>query len=220
MSKSNQYLNAYDVPYTVDVDELPSVCRETDVNLNSIADFGRVAAAFDSPSLTSWAERLLIFGLVVALKPQRVLEIGFLFGGTSFVILCALTDVLEHAKLVSVDPHPRPALDFEVFGERFHLLEGRSPRDLDKAAALLGGSIDFCLIDGDHSSNAVEADLEGIRPFMSRGGYVLLHDACYPSVIEGVNRFLNRRPNEITDCGRVASACNDESWGGLRLLRY
>jgi len=75
------------------------------VDLNTVASWGRVASACDSPSLTGWNQRQFLFGLVVARRPERVFEIGFRYGGTSLVILSALQDN-GSGRLVALDPDP------------------------------------------------------------------------------------------------------------------
>jgi hypothetical protein len=194
------------------------VVRTTEFDLNSIDSWGRILGAYDAPSQTTHSERLFTYGLIMAKRPERVLEIGFRFGGNSFLMLCALEDV-GHGKLVAIDPEPAPVLDFSRFGDRFTLIRGRSPEDVPRAIDALGGTVDFCFVDGDHTAPSVRADLEAIIPHMAKESYVLLHDATRPSVHRATQAFLSTRSGRVIDCGLVCPWASDDKWSGLRLLR-
>jgi predicted O-methyltransferase YrrM len=148
-----------------------------------------------------------------------VLEIGFRYGGTSHIILCALEDRGTPGRLVSIDRQPEPAVDLAPFAHRFHLLHGSSPAAIPEAVRLLGGPIEFCFVDGDHSYRGVTADLEGVGPEMSHDGYILLHDAFRPEVRRAIQHFVGAHPKRIVDCGPIAPWPNAEGWGGMHLLR-
>jgi predicted O-methyltransferase YrrM len=187
--------------------------------LESIDSWGRILAAYDAPSLTSHAERVFTYGLILAKRPERVLEIGFRYGGSSFLMLCALQDA-ERGRLVSIDPHPDPVVDFARFGDRFTLIRGASPLEVPKAVQTLGGPVDLCFVDGDHSYAAVLADLFAIEPHMANDSYALLHDASFPDVQRATDEFLNRHRNRVIDCGLVCPLTSADGWSGLRMLRF
>jgi hypothetical protein len=210
----------YGIPYLKDPPAMPEICPMRDVDLNTINNsFGRIASAYDCPSLTGVLQRLFIFGLIAAKRPQRILELGFRFGGTSFLMLSALQDVGNNGKLVALDPCPEPALDFSRFGDRFFLYKGASPYDVGPAVKELGGLIDFCHIDADHIYKAVMADLTAVMPYMNDDSYILLHDACWPDVKNAIRDFLALHPHEIVDCGLIDPFANPEGWSGMHLLR-
>ena len=209
----------YGIPYLRDLPEMPGICPVRDANLNTIHSFGRVASAFDSPSQTGVLQRLFLFGLVVAKRPQRILEIGFRFGGTSFVMLSALQDAGNNGKLVALDPCPEPALDFSGFGDHFTLCRGTSPDDVKSAAQLLGGPIDLCHIDADHTYKAVMNDMKAVIGYMNDDSYILMHDACWPDVKNAIQDFLNQDSRGVIDCGLIDPFPNAEGWSGMHLLR-
>lgn len=84
---------------------------------------------------------------------------------------------------------------------------------------MLGGKIDFCHIDGDHSYDSVLADLSAVKEYMACDSYILLHDACWLDVKNAIDEFLRTNPEEIVDCGLVDPFPNEEGLGGMRLLR-
>lgn len=206
------------LPFLRQREGLEGVSVMPPVDFSSIHSFGRIISAYESPSQTSIAERVFTFGLVFARQPARVLEIGFKFGGTSFLMLCALADA-GGGRLVALDPNPEPALDFSSFGDRFQLVRGRSPEDLPAAIAALGGPADLCHLDANHGYEPVLADLEALLPHMAAESYILLHDAMWPEVRQAVDRFLGRHSPDVVDCGVIAPSSNALGYAGLRLLR-
>ncbi len=211
--------NRYGIPYLRDPTGLDGVCAVRDVDLNTIESFGRVARAYDSPSQTGVLQRPFLFGLVTARRPRRILELGFRYGATSLVMLCALEDVGGEGKLVALDPAPEPMLDFSRFGERFSLYQGSSPRDVVGAARELGGPVKLCHIDADHRVEAVSADLEAVRPHMAPESYVLLYDGCWPDVARAIRAFVKRHARDVVDCGLIDPFANDEGWSRMHRLR-
>jgi predicted O-methyltransferase YrrM len=208
----------YGVPYLPGRTELPGLVRFPAVDLNSAASFPRVAGALDAPAQLSFFERLFLYGLVMALQPMRTLEIGFRYGGSAYLLLCALEDVGRGGRLVSIDPDPELAVDLSGFGDRFRLQRGRSPEHLAAAVHELGGPVQFCFIDGDHREAAVRADLEGVLPYMATNSYIVLHDACDRGVRRAIAHWLCERP-EVVDCGTISRPAEPQDWGGMRLLR-
>jgi hypothetical protein len=212
--------NASALPLLRPTDQLQGIYTLTGVDLGDLDSFGRVLTAYDCPSQTGVFERLFMFALVTAKQPARVLEIGFRFGGTSFLMLSALEDVGGTGRLVALDPAPEPALDFSRFGDRFQLVRGSSPGDVPAAVAALGGSVELCHIDGDHSYAPVLADLEAVLPHMAPDSYALLHDAMWPAVRRATDDFLAAHRGQVIDCGFVSPWTNAEGWGGVRMLRF
>jgi predicted O-methyltransferase YrrM len=205
------------LPFLRPAEELKELMFLPPVDLNRIDRFPRVLSAYYAPSQMSVGEALFLYGLVMAQEPARVLEIGFRYGGSSFVMLCALAD-LGQGRLVSIDPAPEPALDFSRFGDRFQLIRDRSPAAVPVAVAALGGPIDLCLVDGDHGYEAATADLEGVLPHLASDSYLLLHDPVSAGVKQACEEFLGRH-TEVIDCGLVARRTSAENWSGLRMLR-
>jgi predicted O-methyltransferase YrrM len=191
------------------------------VDPNDLESFGRVACVFDCPSQTGPFERLFLYGLVVARRPQRILEIGFNKGGTSLVMAMALEDVSMkgiEGHIVSIDPNPNPQIPLSNWKHRLTLLTGRSPEDIPKAVKMLGGVVELCFIDAEHTYEAVLKDAAGVLPHMAKDGYILFHDACWPEIARGILDFCAAHPNVI-DCGKMSPHANPQGWGGLHLLR-
>lgn len=175
------------------------------------------------PAWLEPSERLLLYALVFGLRPQRVLEIGTLHGGSAQIITGALDDV-GHGRLISVDPAPDLKIDWDTIAHRATLLRGYSPALLPEARAHAGGPFDFCFIDANHSYNGVWADGCGVLRHMSPGGYVLFHDAHHPSVRDAIDDLVTTVFG-ISDCGTLSRDKREwvddlgGPWAGLRLLR-
>lgn len=172
-------------------------------------------------SMLARQEQLLLFSLVLALEPRRVLEIGFAAGGSARIMLAALNQIPQaDQRLVSIDPTPETVPSW-TSDPRFQLVRQPSPEGIGEAVALLRGKIEFCFIDGNHHEENVYADSCGVADNISDEGYVLYHDGFYPSVGRGIDRFLAER-GDYLDCGlisRFRARKDPGPWGGFRLLR-
>ena len=167
-------------------------------------------------------EKVLLYALVSSRKPKRVLEIGAGNGGSAQIIVAAL-DANCAGKLVSIDPGILPMLiDWESISHRADLIIGYSPVMLGDARMIAGGYFDFVFIDGDHGYGGVVEDVRGLMPHISRGAYLLFHDAWYSGVKRALDEIADARMGLI-DCGMVSIDKNDsvpgEEWGGMRLFR-
>ena len=99
------------------------------------------------------------------------------------------------------------------------------PTSFPQASSAVGGKFDFALIDGDHSTEGVVRDIQGVLPHLESNAYLLFHDAHNAEVIEGIERALREPANGLTDCGLLSTektldATPGVFWGGLRLLRF
>lgn len=129
--------------------------------------------------------------LVRLLQSRRldtVVEIGTARGGT-FATWCSLAE--PDAVLVSIDL-PGGAYgggyseqDAERFSgyarsrQQVHFLRDDSHAESTRAALAMildGRSVDFLMIDGDHTYEGVRADYEMYSPFLAEGGLVAFHD--------------------------------------------
>jgi predicted O-methyltransferase YrrM len=189
-----------------------------------LAKTHRLDVLDNAPVLMLPSERLALYSLVYGLRPQRCLEIGTNQGGSAMIITAAMDD-LGQGRLVCVDPAPVIAPEnWSKIAHRATLLTGFSPGILEEAKKRADGLFNFILIDGDHSKEGVQRDIEGVLPYTAKNGYLLCHDAHYLPVAEGIDEQLREHRDELLDCGILTvdrSPDPDPSifWGGLRLLR-
>lgn len=177
-----------------------------------------------APVLMLPSERLTLYTLVYGLRPQRCLEIGTNQGGSAMIMVAAMDDVGQ-GRLICVDPNPVVLPEnWAQIEHRATLLKGFSPEVLVEARNHAGGMFNFVLIDGDHSKEGVQRDIEGVLPFTAPNGYLLCHDAHYEPVAHGIDEKLELHRNELVDCGLLTVDRSPDPtpgifWGGLRLLR-
>jgi predicted O-methyltransferase YrrM len=75
-----------------------------------------------------------------------------------------------------------------MYGARAVILKGNSREIVPR----LDGGFDFAFVDGDHGSDAVEADIRNAMWKLSLGGVLFGHDIDWPSVREAVERVFTR----------------------------
>jgi predicted O-methyltransferase YrrM len=186
----------------------------------------RFHAVFSAPVLMTMHERVLLYGLVAGLQPERILEIGTFRGGST-LIMCAALDDLDRGRIVCVDPEPRVADDdWDAVSHRASLVAAPSPDALGRAAELAGGGFDFAFIDGDHTRDGVVRDIEATLPTLSAEAHLLFHDANFPHVRDGIDHCVGAAGGRLADAGLLSVERSPDPetgemvWGGLRLLRY
>ncbi|WP_315385740.1 class I SAM-dependent methyltransferase [Microvirgula aerodenitrificans] len=125
-------------------------------------------------------------GLVMAVKPRKIVEVGVASGWGSVMLLKALEAAgVEDHHYIGVDIAERFFYDAnyatgQAVGEvvpslasRYHLLTGRS---IAEVAPELGGGIDFAFIDAHHMHPWATLDLLSLLPFLVPGTWVAMHD--------------------------------------------
>lgn len=182
----------------------------------------RLGVIFHEPSDMCVSDRVMLYALVRGLKPLRALEIGVRWGGSARIITNAMQEN-GIGQLMGIDPYPEAfrASDKELH-QRYKLVRGYSPDKTADAVEYLGGKVDFVLIDGLHTHDAVLADLRGVLPHLSIGSHILLHDTYHAGINQAVERVLQEVP-EMKDCGFVTRnpmLTEVVAYQGLRLLQY
>lgn len=183
--------------------------------------YAQAAKALESaPAMLSSSERHLLYALTLGIRPQRVLEIGTMHGGSAQIIVAAL-DAAGGGRLVCLDPKPDLKVDWDTIAHRAMLLEEGSPEAVARARDVAGGPFDLCFIDGWHVYGQVLVDACAVLEHMAPDGYILFHDAYQPRVREAIDDFV--RSNPVVDCGIVSRQFNTAApngpWAGLRLVR-
>jgi hypothetical protein len=78
------------------------------------------------------------------------------------------------------------------YSDRYELIKADS---VVAAKKLDPNSLDFVLIDADHSTPGIMRDLEAYYPLVKSGGYIFIHDCNAKSVMDGIKKF--REENKI-----------------------
>jgi predicted O-methyltransferase YrrM len=181
---------------------------------------------YNSPAEMLTPERLFLYSLIRAFQPIRCLEIGSHTGGSALIIVGALDEV-GRGELACIDPDPQINPDiWRDISHRATLIRGSSPEAIGDAAKAVRGQFQFAFIDGDHSRSGVIRDIEGVIPWLEDSAYVLLHDAHFDQVEQGITTALLQSATQLIDCGSLSVERSrdlhnpDVFWGGLHLLRF
>lgn len=129
-------------------------------------------------------------------------EVGVLKGENIYVLLETLPNIKQ---IFGID-HYLPHTDYNVtrtvedmieyervagenlseFGKRYKLLKKKST-----TVEMMKESLDFVLIDADHSYDAVKADLNHYYPFIKKEGIIFVHDTQNEGVFNAIMDFRN-----------------------------
>lgn len=165
----------------------------------------------------AYGEQAALRGLLATLRPKVALEIGTYTGG-SLEILAEYCSVVHTFDLADHVEEHLPDVHYHV-GDSSHLV----PKVLE-GIANDGGSVEFILIDGDHSRMGVRKDLENVLVSTAvRRTVIVLHDVANEAVRAGIRDAALDRPeiayanlSFVPTWERVHPL--EESWGGLGLL--
>ena len=190
-------------------------------DLFDLANQERFGTIYHHPSDMCVTDRVMLYALVRGLRPERSLEIGARWGGSARIIAAAMEENgLGKLVGIDIDTSNFRARKKDLFG-RYQLMRGSSPEAIPDAVGLLGGPLDFVLIDATHTYDSVLADLRGVIPLLADGGHILCHDAFHQGINAAVHTVLKQHTNLI-DCGfitRNPSLGQPVSYCGFRLIR-
>jgi hypothetical protein len=132
----------------------------------------------------SASERFTLVGLLVQTKPGVSIEIGTHFGGSLQAI------VAHSGKVHSIDMDPKVACEL---AHRFPAVSFHTGASTELIPAVLreieasGASLEFVLVDGDHSTSGVRSDIEALLVHRPRSTItIVLHDSFNPDCRKGL----------------------------------
>jgi len=172
--------------------------------------FRRVAefyAGYPQRSLFSDNGRALMHHLIVMLRPERLLEIGTMYAGTTELLARAAWEA-GRGHVDTLDPYGAdrcPALIAEFLPElreRVTFWPRSSAIHLDQIIAG-AGFYDFVLIDGSHELEFATFDLECSARVMRPNGIMVLDNVDQIGPRFAARHFLDRNPEWIDVAGVV-----------------
>lgn len=170
------------------------------------------------------SERLAITALLSRIKPVCSIEVGTYHGGS-------LSLIAQYSKMVfSIDIDPGIPERFKKF-KNVSFLTGPSSEILPLLLNELdeyGISVDFVLIDGDHSAEGIKRDINCLLTYVpKRPFFVVMHDSFNPECRRGMLE-ANWESSQYVDYvdldfipGRIVEhegPFHGEMWGGLALV--
>jgi predicted O-methyltransferase YrrM len=222
------YEHARDYRYASEVRRALAM-REFGTEPQSLVAFTRKFGGSISPIQDDWEAAELV-RIVRKGNPKTVLEIGTARGGTLFLLCQSASD---DATIISVDL-PSGAggggymkwknsifHGFKKPQQTLHLVRANSHLTATRDhIASLCPSLDFIMIDGDHTYAGVKRDFELYAPLVSPGGAVAFHDILpnpFNPEIE-VDRFWQEVKNTGNFCEIIRRP--DQRQFGIGLLSY
>lgn len=185
-------------------------------------DAGPLALTRDGRSQMSFGERAAILGVLGELRPGLAVEIGTAEGGSLARIAALSAEVhsidLTHAPLGEA-PAPNVVLHTGPSAEVLPLLLS--------SFAEAGRTLDFALVDGDHSFEGVGRDLRLLLDSpVTRRSVILVHDTMNPEIRAGIEAVeLEIQPTVVyveldfvPGYVYAEGGCRGAAWGGLGLV--
>lgn len=151
---------------------------------------------------------LSAYGMIPYLRRMKQnitgIEIGVLKGENVYTLLTECTNIEkiygvdfyeEHKDYDNVRSTQDMQKYFEIstknlseFGDRYELLKMKS----NKASKNFEDeSVDFILVDGDHTTQGIYEDIKKYYPKLKKNGYIFVHDTNRLSVMDGIKKFRN-----------------------------
>jgi glycosyltransferase involved in cell wall biosynthesis len=165
------------------------------------------------------SERLTLTALLARHQPYCSIEVGTYYGGS-------LSLISQYSKIVfsiDIDETIPTRLSFpnvSFLTGSSHVILPHLLRELDQA----GISVDFVLIDGDHSTDAVKRDIRCLLHYVPKKPlFVALHDSFNPGCRQGM---LEAGWEESPYCHWIdldlvpGKMANGELWGGLAVACF
>jgi methyltransferase family protein len=197
-------------PYAPTPDNRPRALRASPLPLTTDAD-----------TQMSFGERAAVEGVLAEVRPRLAIEIGTAEGGTLRRIAARSAEV--HSIDVSHDALAGAPPNVTLHTGASHAV---LPPLLDSLAAA-GRTVDFVLVDGDHSFEGVAADLNVLLESAATARTVILvHDSLNAEVRAGVESVGLEGHDKVVYCeldfvaGYVyrEGVAAGSAWGGLALV--
>jgi predicted O-methyltransferase YrrM len=185
--------------YTILADKLRNTKKHDCANfLNHIEEIKMLIGTSDT-QLNS-RDVVFLYSIIWSKSPKNVLEIGRWHGWSSVIIFGALED-RGHGHLYSVDIEDRTNSIIKSIIEHRTTFITASSADILSLKSLDQLQFEVVFIDGDHSYEAVLADLKNTYKILTKEAWILLHDDDWDDVQKAINTFLSQT-NDVIDCGR------------------
>jgi len=141
-----------------------------------------------SDDSTSVGEKLLLYGLIRALKPATIVETGTHKGLTTLYMAHAIYDEGYDGHIYTVDPYEWGA---KANLDKIPELKDYTTYEQIRGDELEVDNVDFAFIDGFHEDFEVKSELDNLLPKLSKRAVVVFHDCWYGNT-DGVNEALEK----------------------------
>lgn len=168
-------------------------------------------------------EACMLYALVLSRKPTRILEIGVRNGGSSLLMAHAL-DWLQQMKLSPLPGHidavdadgrlPTKGTPYENLRRYITLVRQHSPEGVPSRL------YDLVHIDGNHNTPKVFADLERAASASHPDTVIILHDANFSGVRQGIIDFATSNARAQVHMPWTKRLERADDWGGQALITF
>jgi cephalosporin hydroxylase len=118
--------------------------------------------------------------IITETAPDYIVETGTLNGGSALIWAMVLEQVNPEGRVVTIDikKPPQSTLDRKLFKERITFIEGSStdPAIVARIADMAKGKKVMVILDSDHSTEHVTAEMNAYAPMIQVGGYLIVQD--------------------------------------------
>lgn len=169
------------------------------------------------------SEKIALVGLLLHMRPSVSIEIGVYLGGS----LSVISKYSDKVYALDID---ESVIEKFSFYNNVDFIVGNSRKTLPDLLNILKKSneiVNFILVDGDHSSQGVKADIEAILEYIPNSDLVVVfHDSYNPECRAGLISVdwsksdyvkaidLDFVPGRVVESG---AGGHGEMWGGLAI---
>lgn len=131
--------------------------------------------------------------LVVAQRPDWIVECGTLYGGSA-LFLASLCALLDHGQVLSIDTTPQPRRPTHP-RLRYRRGDAAAPATVAWVRRQVRGETCLVILDDDHTAAHVLAELRAYSPLVTPGSYLVVEDTnlgreAWPDFGEGPREAL------------------------------
>lgn len=168
----------------------------------------------------SRSERLCLVSLLQKIRPEIAIEIGTSNGGSLQVI----SKYAKKVYAIDIDPTVTDRLGSKFKNVEFLIGDSKIIiPELLKELKQNNESIEFVLIDGDHSTKGVQSDIENLIKYVPEKGLnIIMHDSFSPKCRKGMLApdYYNNKHIHYVEIDYIPGGVNvnnnfREMWGGF-----
>lgn len=145
-------------------------------------------------------------------KPSIFVEVGSWLGRSASLMAVEIINSAKPIQFFAVDPWVDGGPDlrdtkyfkdltkgpYETFLENIkpvqHVVSALRMPSVEASYSFIPGTVDYLMLDGDHSYDAVKADIEAWLPRMKKGGVISGDDYLWPGVRKAVHQAFGAGP--------------------------
>lgn len=174
------------------------------------------------PSYQIPFDNWLMQEVIAEVKPDFIVEMGTLYGGTALFYATVLQQVNEHGKVITIDiePHAGEASQLKLFQKSVEVIKGNclSKEVAEAIHQRVRGSKVLIALDTDFGIEDTLKALQLYAPLVSPGSYFVLEN-INPTSEKGTQEFLKKNSDFVVDPTRRKFLFSSYSSGFLKRIK-